>query len=133
MTNLAYTISNKGGKSMSDKRIATITKKRQVTIPKDFFEELNLNPGKIKCYIEDGKIILEPIGSEDFWDFSNIILKELIEEGYEGKQLLEEFKQRKAIVKESMAEMVAEAKNDIKNNKVKDADKVFEEIFSEFD
>ena len=114
-------------------RIATITQKRQITIPKDFFTELDLKPGKINCYIEDGKIILEPLNSDNFWDFSNTILKELVAEGYEGEQLLTEFQKRKIMVKESLAEMVAEAKNEIKNNNGKDADKVFEEIFSDLD
>jgi len=122
-----------GGISMSKNKIATITQKRQITIPKDFFEELNLKPGKIKCYIEDGKIILEPLDSSNVWDFSTTILKELVSEGYEGDELLKEFKNRKTMLKESMAAMVAEAKEEIKEQKVKDAEQVFEEIFSDFD
>lgn len=119
---------------MTDNRIATITQKRQITIPKDFFEELDLKPGKIKCYIEDNKIILEPLNLDDnFWDFSDNILKELVEEGYKGGKLLSEFKKRKTMVREAMVEMVTEAKNDIDNDRGKDSEKVFEEIFSELD
>ncbi len=122
-----------GGISMYENKIATITQKRQVTIPKDFFEELDLKPGKINCYIEDGKIILEPLNSSNVWDFSTTILTELVNEGYEGDELLQEFENRKTMLKESMAAMVAEAREEIKEQKVKNAEQVFEEIFSVFE
>lgn len=136
MPTLAYNNTHRrqqGGISMYESKIATITQKRQVTIPKDFFEELDLKPGKINCYIEDGKIILDPLDYSNVWDFSTTIITELVNEGYEGNELLQEFKNRKNMLKESMAAMIAEAREEIKEQKVKDAEQVFEEIFSDFE
>ncbi len=112
-------------------RLVTVTSKRQFTIPVDFFKELNMSPGKVRCILENGRIIIEPINTSSFWDFSADILQELVSEGLNGEELVKEFKQRKNIVKEAFLNMVNEAKEDIEKGIGRDAEEVFNEILSD--
>lgn len=131
MGNLAYN-NHREGFSMDKKvRLVSVTSKRQLTIPVDFYRELNMSPGKVRCILENGRIIIEPIDTSNFWDFSADILQELVSEGLDGEELINEFKQRKDIVKEAFMYMVNEAKEDIKNGTGKDAEEVFNEILAD--
>jgi len=112
-------------------RLASITSKRQITIPKDFFDELNLRPGKIKCYVDNGKIILDPLKENNFWDFSSEILCDLIEKGYEDKKLLDKFNEEKKQVKKSISLMLEEAKEEIKKGNYRSLESIFKEILEE--
>ena len=130
MTGVTYNIP-RGEYSMDDYKIATITDKRQITIPKQIFNELKLKSGKVKCYVSDGKIVIEPFTNKSFWDFSSNILKDLVAEGYQGQDLINEFDSRKLIVRESFALMAGEAVKEIKEGRGKDSEIVFAEIISE--
>lgn len=128
MGSLAYTGIEEGFSVSRKSRLATVTKKRQFTIPKDFFEELGMKPGKVRCILDNGRIIIEPIQSTNFWDFSGDLLEELVNEGFEGKELVNEFKQRKETVKKAFALMVEEAREEIEQGGGKDAEELFAEI-----
>ncbi|MDI3547025.1 MAG: hypothetical protein PWR10_677 [Halanaerobiales bacterium] len=128
MGSLAYTGIEEGFSMTRKSRLATVTKKRQFTIPKDFFEELGMKPGKVRCILDNGRIIIEPIQSTSFWDFSGDLLEELVNEGFEGKELVNEFKQRKETVKKAFALMVEEAREEIEQGGGKDAEELFAEI-----
>lgn len=131
MSTFAYN-NHREGLSMDKKiRLVTVTSKRQFTIPVDFFKELNMSPGKVRCILENGRIIIEPINTSSFWDFSADILQELVSEGLNGEELVKEFKQRKNIVKEAFLNMVNEAKEDIEKGIGRDAEEVFNEILSD--
>ncbi len=123
----------KGEYGLDNYRIITITDKRQITIPKQIYDELKLKSGKVKCYVSDGKIIVEPFQSSSFWDFSSNILKDLVAEGYQGPDLIKEFDSRRQMVKESFALMVDEAVKEIRDHQGKDADELLAEIVSELE
>ncbi len=123
----------KGEYVLDNYRIITITDKRQITIPKQIYDELKLKSGKVKCYVSDGKIIIEPFQSSSFWDFSSNILKDLVAEGYQGPDLIKEFDSRRQMVKESFALMVDEAVKEIRDHQGKDADELLAEIVSELE
>ncbi len=111
-------------------KLVSITHKRQVTIPKEFFNRLDMAAGKARCYIQNGKIVIEPINTMSFWEFSSDILQELVAQGYSGERLVSEFNKRKDLVKEGLAAIVMEAAEQIKSGEGKDVDQVFQEIFN---
>ena len=45
------------------------------------------------------------------WEFAELILKELIDEGYSGYELLDEFRVRQAKVRPAVEAMLEEAEN----------------------
>jgi len=67
--------------------------------------------------------------STNFWDFSSELLKELIDEGLKGKELLKEFEKRKEMVKEVFALMLEEANLEIEQGKGKGAEELFAELY----
>lgn len=123
-----YGYPGKGSSTDSKCKFATITKKRQITIPKEFYDKLDMSPGKVRCLLENGRIVLEPINNGGFWDFSSEILQELVKEGYQGDDLIKEFEKKKQIIKESLAYMVKEASEEIEKGNYIDAEEVFDEI-----
>lgn len=76
---------------MERKKRISVSNKRQMTIPKEFYDHLNLGH-EVTCEVIDDAIIIKPI--KDAKDFSQEILSDLIHEGYEGNSLLSEFKYR---------------------------------------
>lgn len=70
----------------------SVSTKRQMTIPKQFFDELNIGD-EVVCELVDGALMIRPV--QEPLDFSEYILADLIKEGYEGDALIEAFKSRK--------------------------------------
>lgn len=92
------------------KKQVTITSKRQFTIPQKFFTELGFDRSAV-CYVSDGKLIIEPVTPISGGEFAEQILKELIDEGYNGNELLSEFRIRQAKVRPAVEAMLEDAKN----------------------
>ena len=92
------------------KRVS-ISSKRQFTIPRKFFTELDFGKDAL-CYIQGTKLIVEPIkaaGTDSV--FAEQILEDLIHEGFEGKALLAEFKARQRKVRPAVERMLDNAKS----------------------
>lgn len=83
-----------------------VSEKRQITIPKRFFEKLGIGESLI-CELRGDEIVLRPAPTDD--DFSEEILKDLVQAGYEGQQLLTEFHKRKAQIRPAVEALIAEA------------------------
>jgi len=92
---------------MEIKRIR-VSDKRQITIPKNFYEKLNLGE-EVECIFDKdrGEIIIRPHVKDD--DFSEYILADLIEQGYAGDALLSEFKRMKKKIRPAIERMIEEA------------------------
>jgi bifunctional DNA-binding transcriptional regulator/antitoxin component of YhaV-PrlF toxin-antitoxin module len=97
----------------SDFKTVRVTSKRQLTIPKKYFEALQIGE-RARCYMQGEKLVIEPAGVDEFWDFTSDILKELVDENYTGKDLLREFEVRKEKTGQGLERMVAEAREDVK-------------------
>lgn len=90
------------------KRIS-VSSKRQITIPKEYFDQLNI-VDEVICQVVDGELIIKPV--EENVDFSQFILRELINEGYSaGEELLEEFVRRKTRMNPALQQMIAEERD----------------------
>lgn len=100
-------------KVMKTKKIS-VSEKRQITIPKDFFDALNIGK-EIECGMVDNYIIIKPV-QENFTDeFSEYILQDILKEGYKDKDILEEFKKRRNELKKAAKEFNNDIDNEIKN------------------
>lgn len=108
------------------KRRISISSKRQISIPKEFYDTLNIGTEMI-AELHDNSIVLTPV-RENHVDFSEEILTDIIAEGYTGENILKEFRFRKAQIPVALEEMIKEALE----NSVKYED-VHEEIFGDLD
>lgn len=89
-----------------ESRIIKVSNKRQITIPQKFYEKLNIDH-EVECIITNSEIIIRPIKRET--EFAEEILKDLIDNGLEGSQLLDEFRKTHAKVKPAIRRMIEEA------------------------
>lgn len=86
-------------KSMKSKRIS-VSEKRQITIPKEYYDALNIG-NEIECSIMDNCIIIKPVTENSLDEFSEYILQDIIKEGYTNEDILKEFKKRRDNLKKA--------------------------------
>lgn len=96
------------GKKDMAKRIS-VSIKRQLTIPRRYYEALGFGSEAV-CELRDDGIFIRPIKSEASGEFDEFILAELIEQGYEGEKLLAEFKEARKQVRPAVVKMLEDGK-----------------------
>lgn len=89
------------------KRIS-VSSKRQISIPKEFHELLNIGD-EVTLELHGNHMVIKP-ARENSDDFSENILADLVAEGYTGDELLVEFKHRKGQIGNAIESLVAETK-----------------------
>ena len=119
-------ISNKRNHFIDAKRIS-VSQKRQITIPQKFYEKLNIGD-EVECIMTNSEIIIRPIRQET--EFAEDILKDLIAKGYEGEQLLVEFKKTRSQIRPAVKRIIEEAELAAQNLKGT-GDTEMNEIFSD--
>lgn len=90
-----------------DRKIISVSKKRQITIPLKFYEHLKLG-SEVECSLEDGKIVIQPLHREPS-EFSVEILKDLVSQGYSGDELVKQFEIQSKNIKKAVTDMLEEA------------------------
>ncbi len=90
------------------KKTLSISAKRQITIPKSFYTILGFER-KAECMVRNGELIIRPIKQETGGEFAELILADLISEGYSGEELLNEFKARQAKVRPAIDKLISDA------------------------
>lgn len=93
-------------KRVETKRIS-VSEKRQITIPKSFYEKLGIDQ-EVICELRGNEIVLRAVPKAD--DFSEEILKDLVGRGFEGQDLIKEFQKRKSQIRPAVEKMIAESK-----------------------
>lgn len=93
-------------KTMKPKKIS-VSVKRQITIPIEYYNALNIGD-EVECIMVDDSIVIKPIRNNSIDEYSEFILKDIIEEGYKKEEILEEFKKRRNELKYAAKEMVKE-------------------------
>ena len=76
---------------MKEPKKVKISKQRQMTIPKIYFDALQLQD-EVTVEIVDGGILIKPVHKVPD-DFAEQLLEGLIEKGFSGQELLEKFKE----------------------------------------
>ena len=113
---------------MRPKRIS-VSSKRQITIPLEYCKALNIE-NEVECIMKNNSIIIRPVIDTTQDNFADLILEDLIKEGYKGKELLEEFKKRK----EKLRYVINEIQNEADKVAEDEAPyKTMDEIFNEED
>lgn len=111
-------------KKKSVRRIS-VSSKKQITIPKDFYDALGIGD-EVLIELADNKLIIRPI-REDHVDFSDLILKDLINEGYTGEELYEAFKYRKSQLSPALEKMISEERPKAKTYTLETLKELFHE------
>lgn len=91
-----------------ERKIISISNKRQVTIPKKYFEALEFS-GEAECILQKNSIIIHPICVNTGSEFSEQILADLISQGFSGQELLKKFKELSKKVTPAMEKLISEA------------------------
>ncbi|ETA81355.1 AbrB family transcriptional regulator [Youngiibacter fragilis 232.1] len=105
-----------------------ISSKRQITIPSKYYEALGFDK-EIECIKSNGMLILIPVKSDESY-FAEEILKDLINQGYSGEKLLDEFKKMSRKVKPAVEKLIEEADKIAESASVYYADKT-DDIFGD--
>lgn len=94
-------------RDIMDRKIISVSKKRQITIPLQFYKHLNLE-SEVECSLEDGAIVIRPLHREPS-EFSVEILKDLVSQGYSGDELVKQFEIQSKNIKKAITNMLEEA------------------------
>lgn len=102
-----------GGAHMNIKpKIISVSKGRQITLPVQFYRELGIDD-EVECLLRDNEIVIRPVRRGD--DFSEEILKDLVQQGYNGNELIEEFHRQRAGIRSAVKQMLHEVHQAAKN------------------
>lgn len=77
-----------------------------VTIPKSFHVPAGVT---LQPKLTDKGIFYEFVDDDSFFDFDEDILEDLVDEGLEGKELINQFKERKNKLPAAMDKLIGEA------------------------
>lgn len=109
---------------LTERKIISISTKRQITIPQKFFDLLGFQ-NEAECILKDDGIFIRPVrigGS----DFAENILEDLIVQGYSGKELLKKFKEQSKKIRPAVVQLIAEADEIAKRGKATSLDELFD-------
>lgn len=95
------------------KRIS-VSSKRQISIPKEFFDFLEIGD-EVMIELTNNELIIKPIQQETTGEFAQYILKDLIKEGYEGENLYNEFTYRQSQIRPALMKMIEEERSKAKH------------------
>lgn len=99
----------KGGNTM-EKKIVSISSKRQITIPQKFFAMLGFTD-EAECILRGNELIVRPARQYSGGEFAEQILADLIAQGLEGAELLKQFKAKQSQIRPAVELMIAEAED----------------------
>lgn len=92
-----------------NRKILSISSKRQITIPQKFYQLLGFGD-EAECVVRDNALIIRPVKAVSDGVFAEQILAELIAQGFSGQELLCEFKKKQAQVRLAVEAMLLDAK-----------------------
>lgn len=89
-------------RKVGKRKVGKVSEKRQVTIPKDFYDALEIDNEVEFIFVPETKelILSKPqnyVQNDD--EINEYILKKLIKEGYKDEELIMKFKEEKALWK----------------------------------
>ena len=89
-----------------ERKIISVTGKRQITIPLRFYEKLRFGK-EVECLLTDDAVVLRPLSSSDE-SLTMEILIDLVSQGYNGDQLLEKFAEQRSNIKKVVDILIEE-------------------------
>jgi bifunctional DNA-binding transcriptional regulator/antitoxin component of YhaV-PrlF toxin-antitoxin module len=101
-----------GENSRRKKRIS-VSKKRQITIPIDFFNTVGIE-NEVECFVQNNSIIIRPV-KDSGGEFDELILADLISQGLSGEALLTRFKETRRQIRPAVESLLTEAQTAAQN------------------
>lgn len=92
---------------MLKKRIS-VSQKRQITIPVEFYNSLGIEK-EVECYLQNDAIVIRPV-REISGEFDEQILADLISQGLSGQELLDKFKETRRQIRPAVQRLLEEAR-----------------------
>ncbi len=87
--------------------ITTITQKGQVTIPKKFRDKFNWKAGtKLRFFMDEEQLKVKEVTIQD--EIEDIIMSDLVKQGYQGKELKLKLMETKTVFNEAFEKMLSE-------------------------
>jgi hypothetical protein len=96
------------GSNAMERKIISVSVKRQLTIPQKYFDALGFD-NEAECILQDGGLLIRPVRDTNGGEFSEQILADLISQGYQGSELLEKFKEQSHAVRPAVRKLIDEA------------------------
>ena len=96
------------GKTVMDRKIVSISSKRQITIPQKFFKALGF-ADEAECIVRGNELVIRPARVNSGGEFAEQILADLIAQGLQGEELLRQFKIQQAQIRPAVEAMIADA------------------------
>ena len=124
---MSITLSKEGLTDM-ESRIIRISSKKQITIPQVFYEKLGLGR-EAECILRGDELIIRRLDKAND-DYSDLILQDLVQQGYGGDELVKEFRKRKTGIREAAQKLVDDAVSFAKKD-TRDGESIHEDIFSD--
>jgi|UPI000550D89A bifunctional DNA-binding transcriptional regulator/antitoxin component of YhaV-PrlF toxin-antitoxin module len=121
---------SKDGLIDMESRIIKVSSKKQITIPQVFYEKLGLGR-EVECILKGDELIIRRHDKAND-DYSDLILQDLVNQGYAGDELVKEFRKMKARIRIAAQELIDDAVSLAKKD-TRDRDAVHKEIFSDVD
>ena len=106
------------GDTRMERKIISVSMKRQITIPQKYFENLGFD-NEAECILQEGGIFIRPIRETRTGEFSEQILADLIAQGLSGQELLDSFKEQSKKVRPAVQKLIDEADTFAKSGKGK--------------
>jgi bifunctional DNA-binding transcriptional regulator/antitoxin component of YhaV-PrlF toxin-antitoxin module len=86
------------------KKRISVSQKRQITIPIDFFNSLGIEK-EVECYLQKDAIVIRPV-REISGEFDEEILADLISQGLSGQELLVKFKETRRQIRPAVERLL---------------------------
>jgi len=102
--------------NVMERKIISVSGKRQVTIPQKYFEALGFS-NEAECILQNNAIVIRPIKENSGSEFSEQILADLIAQGLSGQELLTKFKEMSKKIVPAMEKLINEADSIVKGEK----------------
>ncbi|MHA6481779.1 AbrB/MazE/SpoVT family DNA-binding domain-containing protein [Paenibacillus sp. strain BS8-2] len=111
---------------------ARVSQKRQVTIPQKLFEEAGIKD-EVEFGIKDSIIFIRPVRENAGNDyFGDLILADLLKEGYAGDELLAKFRERQGELHAAVKNLIAESEKAARNfNGVDETETLFGDVMGD--
>lgn len=96
------------GNTKMNRKVLSISSKRQITIPQKFYQFLGFGD-EAECVLRGDELVIRPVKTPAGGEFAEQILEDLIKEGLSDQELLAEFKKRQAQIRPAAEAMLAKA------------------------
>lgn len=104
--------------SSVERKIISISSKRQITIPQKYFDALGFD-NEAECVLKGDSIIIRPLRQSCSGEFDEQILADLIAKGFSGQNLLDKFKETRQKIRPAVKQIITETDDRIKNHEYK--------------